>query len=177
LISGIEIESSQDWKARILGQLTHYKKRAPYYQDTIQLLDACLDAREVSMVRLNHRVLEQVCGYIGLPFNGAIASEMQLSLREIRHPGDWALAVCEALGATGYLNPVGGTEIFEPEDFKRAGVELKFLKMNEITYSQRRPTFEPWLSIVDVLMFNAPAEILKMLNQVELVEKDIPTEG
>ncbi|WP_375378254.1 WbqC family protein [Hymenobacter cellulosilyticus] len=35
-------------------------------------------------------------------------------------------------------------------------------------YSQRRPTFEAGLSIVDVLMFNTPEQVRTMLDAIEL---------
>jgi hypothetical protein len=43
--------------------------------------------------------------------------------------------------------------LFDPKKFSASGIELSFLKSQEIEYPQRGD-FEPSLSIIDVLMFN-----------------------
>jgi len=46
---------------------------------------------------------------------------------------------------------------------------LKFLQPRTITYRQITDKHIPWLSIMDVLMFNTKKEIQEMLKQYELV--------
>ena len=64
-------------------------------------------------------------------------------------------AICKALGADTYVNPVGGIELYSKEDFARNGIDLKFLKALPFEYEQGGNAFVPWLSILDVLMFNS----------------------
>ena len=56
---------------------------------------------------------------------------------------------------------------------EKAGVKLVFQKPQLEFYSQRRgpENFEPGLSIIDVMMFNSPADINKMLDKYELITK------
>ena len=67
---------------------------------------------------------------------------------------DKVLALCEALGATTYINPIGGVELYSREDFAARGIELRFLRPLPLEYPQFGRPFVPWLSIIDVLMFN-----------------------
>jgi hypothetical protein len=67
------------------------------------------------------------------------------------------------LGASKYINPLGGFGIFRPDEFTAAGIELSFLKMDLKLYSQRRNVFVPGLSIIDILMFNDPIDCKKIL--------------
>ena len=48
-------------------------------------------------------------------------------------------------------------------------LQLSFIKTNEIKYAQLGCDYVPWLSIIDVLMFNEPAVILDYLNNYELI--------
>ena len=48
-------------------------------------------------------------------------------------------------------------------------IELKFLKSNVIEYKQFEDEFIPWLSIIDVLMFNSKNEVKNLLNEYTLV--------
>ena len=57
------------------------------------------------------------------------------------------------MGATEYINPAAGAELFSQEKFSSSNIKLSFLRPHEIVYSQRG-VFEPSLSIIDVLMFN-----------------------
>ena len=65
------------------------------------------------------------------------------------------LALCRAVGADTYINAIGGTELYSREEFGSQGIELKFVKSRHYNYAQFGATFVPWLSIIDVLMFNS----------------------
>ena len=77
--------------------------------------------------------------------------------------------ICKANNSSEYINPIGGMELYSKEDFKTSEIELKFLKTKEISYNQFSAEFVPWLSIIDVLMFNSKEETHKMLNMYVLV--------
>ena len=64
------------------------------------------------------------------------------------------LALCEALGASTYLNAVGGMELYSGEAFKSRGIDLRFIKSKPFEYAQFGQAFVAWLSIIDVMMFN-----------------------
>jgi hypothetical protein len=49
---------------------------------------------------------------------------------------DKVLALCEALGATTYINPIGGVELYSGEDFAARGIELAFLPPLPLEYAQ-----------------------------------------
>jgi len=72
---------------------------------------------------------------------------------------DKVLAICKALGATTYVNAIGGLELYEREAFATEGIELRFHKARPFEYAQFGKPFVPWLSILDVLMFN-PATVV-----------------
>lgn len=49
------------------------------------------------------------------------------------------------------------------------GIELKFLKMNDIIYKQFNNEFQRNLSIIDVLMFNSKEKVCEMLQQYTVI--------
>ena len=53
--------------------------------------------------------------------------------------------------------------------FADNGLELKFLKSNLAAYKQFRGDFIPGLSIIDIMMFNSPEAISKMMEDYELI--------
>lgn len=151
----------------LLGHLSHYR-RAPYYQAVAAMVnDVFTD--DGSLTHLNVRSLAAVCNYVGLPFRYRICSELELDLPPALGPGDWAREICFAMSADGYINPVGGSGLFDPSSFARRGVDLEFLRAEPFIYATRGFSFEPNLSILDVLMWNAPELVLDAMHRFELV--------
>lgn len=170
IIKEISIDNNQDWQGRIFRQLEHYKKRSPFYEDTIMILKRAFEIETDSIVKLNENILKVICDYIGLNVNIKVFSEMNLNIEKANAPDEWALNICKSLGdITEYWNPEGGLEFFNRSKYENEGIEIKFLKMNLTRYSQRRQEFEPGLSIVDVMMFNEPEKINEMLDKYELL--------
>jgi len=79
------------------------------------------------------------------------------------------LDICKREGATTYINPQGGQALYERTAFTQYGVALKFLIPSAIEYKQFGTTHVPWLSIIDVMMFNSKNQLRMLLNKYELV--------
>jgi len=75
------------------------------------------------------------------------------------------IELCKARKAKTYINPIGGVELYNKETFKNKGLELKLLKANNITYPQFKNDFVPFLSIIDVMMFNSLEDIKVIINK------------
>ena len=65
------------------------------------------------------------------------------------------IALCEAMRADKYINSIGGTELYSREEFLARGIELQFIKPKPFEYVQFNAPMVPWLSVIDVLMFNS----------------------
>ncbi len=149
----------------LLGKLSHYRQRAPYFKQVEQLLQrAFAEAAGDSLVALNTSGLKVVCDYLEIPFNYRIASEQDWSLPDNPGPGGWAPCISEIMGAQTYVNPLGGRELFDVQDFNGRGIELRFLEFDPYVYTQRGFDFEPHLSILDALMWNAPQDVRAVLH-------------
>lgn len=164
-INQVRVASEKKWKKRILGQLSHYKRKAPYYQETINLIDSCLATEENSISSLNTSILEKVCTQLGIDFDFRVFSEMDVDLGPIESPGDWALRISEALGANEYVNPPGGEDLFDKNRFQDSNIKLTIRELPPFEYSCRGYKFIPNLSIIDVMMWNCPEAIKQYLDE------------
>ena len=77
--------------------------------------------------------------------------------------------ICVQLGATQYINAIGGIELYTQENFQVKNIDLKFIKSENIIYQQFKNEFKPWLSIIDVMMFNSVEDTRMLLNKFELI--------
>lgn len=168
-IREIRICNRIPWRERIAGQFNHYRKRAPFFQETIGLLEQCLADQESSLARLNTACLARVCRHLDIPFHYRFFSEMNLDLPPVEHPGEWALYISRALGAAEYLNPPGGEAIFDRARFREAGIRLTIQEFAPPVYPCPPYTFVPALSILDVLMWNGAAGTRRRLFELAAV--------
>ena len=105
-IKYIKINNENDWKSKILSQLQHYKKKSPFYKQTVAVVEDGLDIITDSIVELNAHTMESVCRYLGINFDYEIFSQMNLKIDEVNAPDEWALNICKAYpDADEYWNP------------------------------------------------------------------------
>lgn len=170
LIKDIQIDNRENWKGKIVAQLTHYKKRAPFFKQSMGLLESVFQDEFESIVDFNLKSLKKVCQYLHIPAEIQVFSEMNLTIEEVNAPDEWALNICKAMNQIDeYWNPTGGLTFFDREKYQNANVCIKFHSVNLQPYSQRSSAFESGLSIIDVLMFNDVQAIHQMLDDYQLI--------
>lgn len=164
-IHEIEISENVPWRDRMIGQLQHYKKRAPFFSEVMAIVDECISTESRLLSNINLRSLSLVCEYLGISFSPPYFSDMSFDANRVAEPGDWALFLSEALGVDEYVNPPGGVQIYHPDKFKCRGIKLTFNNLPTFEYNCRGYEFIPNLSIIDVLMWNEPAKVMEFLEQ------------
>jgi len=175
-IRDVTIAQDQTWKKRIVGQLQTYKKKAPYYEQVMDLIEDCLAFDNAHISHFNVFALRNVCAYLGIPFDYTIFSEMNLNLENIEGPGDWALRIAQAMGADEYANPPGGETLFDKESFSASNIKLTIRNLPPLIYDCPGYRFIPNLSIVDVLMWNAAETVKNYLDQYREKERHAQNE-
>lgn len=169
LISEIEINNVENWREKIFAQLVHYKRKAPHYHDTINVVKEALTIDTNSITELNANILTVTCRYLGINFDCSVFTKMDLRIDKVNAPDEWALNISKAVAATHYYNPPGGMTFFDRDKYEAAGIEIFFMVQTLPRYNQLyRDNFVEGLSIIDVMMFNAPTEINDILTQFEL---------
>ncbi len=170
MIEDVKIDNKQNWKQKILMQLRHYKKIAPFYNETMHLISKLFENDFDDITTLNKLSLESVCSYLNINKEINLFSELNLQIETPKASDEWGLNICKAVnGVKEFWNPPGGYNIYDKSKYDNAGISLKFQKINLTPYDQKRSTFEPGLSIIDVMMFNSPEEINNMFDDFELL--------
>jgi hypothetical protein len=142
---------------KLLAQFKGAYTRAPYFKQTFPLLERIVGHKESNLFRYIHHVIIELCAHLGIKTEIRISSE--IAIDHTLKAQDKVLALCHAQSAGTYINTMGGTELYDRDVFREQGVELKFIRSKPFEYAQFGAPFVPWLSIVDVMMFNAPEQI------------------
>jgi len=139
-------------REKLLNQFKGAYRRAPYFEQTFPLLEQIVRYEDPNLFRFLHHSIVKTCEHLGITTEIRISSGIAIdhSLKS----QDKVLALCEAAGASTYVNTIGGMELYSKETFREKGIELKFIKSKPFEYAQFGAEFVPWLSIIDVMMFN-----------------------
>ena len=158
----------ENWKDKIIAQLSPYKKNAPYYKKVITLLKEIFEEETKSIVTLNYRSLSKICDYLDIKTPIKIWSEMDIEIGKVNASDECALNICKALNVDEYFNAIGGNLFFDKSKYENAGITLNFMETEPIFYKQFSNEFVPYLSIIDVLMFCNKEQINDMIENINL---------
>jgi hypothetical protein len=159
--------SSDFRRDKLLNQIGEAYRKAPHFADVFALIAAIVNFEECNLFGYVHHSILTVCQYIGITTPIVVSSSIDVdhSLKS----QDRVIAICRAMKASHYINPIGGLTLYAPSTFNAAGIELSFLRSQGREYRQLGGEFVPSLSILDVLMFNSQEDTRNMLKDFELL--------
>lgn len=155
-------------KNKMINMLKESYRKAPYFNQTIELAGKCINESNTNLFDFILMSIKSICDHLSIKTNIIVSSTLDFdnNLKSVNK----VLAICKSLNADEYINPIGGTELYDKELFSLHGLKLNFLKANNVVYKQFENEFIPFLSIIDVLMFNSIDEVKEMLqNQYEIL--------
>ncbi|WP_197062309.1 WbqC family protein [Dickeya chrysanthemi] len=127
--------------------------KAPCFQSFFPVLESIISSKEKNLFLYIYNSIVELCKYLGIKTEFIISSHV--SIDHALKGQEKVLALCEALQARKYINAIGGAELYSKETFREKNIELKFIKTTPFEYKQYNNNFIPWLSIIDVMMFNS----------------------
>ena len=156
--------SDRDYLLRLIKE--NYR-HAPYYKEVYQLIETCLNFNDHNLFPFIFNTIRAIVNYLEIDTTIFISSNVG-DTNKLKCENR-VIEICKIKNVNIYVNPIGGIELYNKNDFARHGIDLYYLKTKEIAYKQFNNEFIPNLSIIDVMMFNSKEEIHKMLNEYELL--------
>jgi len=151
----------------IINLIKQAYAKAPCYRQVFPMLEEFLTYEDNNVARFNENLIRRIADYMGLACKIITSSGME---KDDSLAGEQrVLEICKRLGATDYTNPIGGTELYHREAFQQRGITLRFLEAENERYDQGGETWVPFLSIIDVLMFNPIKEVGRLLAGYRLI--------
>lgn len=171
-----ERELSGDWvtkeKNNFLNKLKECYRKAPHYQETMSLLEKALALEDLNLFHFIHHSLQLVLNHLEINTRLELASSVPIN-HDLRGE-EKVIAICKHFNASVYHNAIGGMELYHEGNFAAAGMDLRFIKTSPIVYPQFKNDFVPWLSIIDLLMFNTREQVMNWVkNDYQLVRNQV----
>jgi hypothetical protein len=165
LINEIQIAEG-DWQEKFLRTIAQSYKKAEFFDETFALIETIVRSGELYIAKLILRSLLILKD--ALKINTEIVPSSEIYNNRELKAQNRILDICKREKASEYVNPSGGIELYDQRFFSENGVKLFFLRTQPFAYRQFGEEFVPYLSIIDVLMFNGAIGTRELLSKYVL---------
>lgn len=155
-------------RVRLMRRLEAAYRRAPFFLEGRSILADVLADEEKNLFKFIFKSIEYVHILLGMSSRLVISSGLGIS-RRLRSQ-ERVIATCKAVGATDYINPIGGLGLYSEQAFCAEGIRLHFQQARHFTYRQYENTFVPNLSIIDSIMFLGLHAVKQLLSEMDVVD-------
>ena len=185
LIQEVRIDNSQNWAEKILQFIFFNYKKSKHFDEVYSLVENLLFNDYEYISELNAATTIGVARYLGISTSiisdTSCFADMEISLEKETYNEFFigevvperktarVIEICRKENASTYVNPIGGTELYDKGVFRSYGVDLEFVKMRNVVYPHFTKEFVPGLSIIDVLFQNGKEKTKSLLDEYDLV--------
>lgn len=155
--------SSDFNRKKLLDQFHGAYHRAPYFAEVFPVIEEIISHDDNNLFGYIYHSIIKICQYLDISAEIMVSSTVPIH-HDLKGE-EKVLAFCRQIGARTYINAIGGIELYSRETFLAHGIELRFIKSKMIEYPQFANSFVPWLSIIDVMMFNRRDELRRKVVQ------------
>lgn len=160
LINLIELNSQERWIKKFYLSIDHAYKHSANYSEVLSLIKEIHSFSNNNLSAFLTNSIKMICTYLDIKTE--IVSSSTIYDNTGLKGQDRIIDICCKEGANIYINPIGGCDLYSCEEFRKKGIELKFLQTLEHFYYQPSGVFVPFLSIID-LLFNCRQKDLKTI--------------
>lgn len=168
LICETEISALNYWQKKMIKTIGLAYQRAPYFDDIFDFVSKLINVEISNLAKYVNHITCEICSFLEIDTNITSTN---------RHYDNCNLSsearvidICKNEGADVYINAIGGRSLYNRDAFAKETIELQFISSFSVEYKQFSSEFVPWLSIIDVLMFNSKAQVQSMLHNYELLD-------
>ncbi len=126
-----------------------YKKSENYYEVMHLIVDPVFSYDNRTISELNFDGIKRVCSYLNIQTKMIDSSEDFCLPEDKKEIG--LKTITKKLGGSEYINAIGGTKLYNKEDFANDDIQLHFIQMGSVDLK------DPYLSILHQL-FTYPKE-------------------
>ncbi len=162
---------SDNWlieSIKILNLVREAYRKAPYFDMVYPIINECINYDSRNLFKFIFNSINLIIDYLEIETQIILSSSININ-HELKAE-DKVISICNELETSIYINPIGGLELYSKDKFMENGLDLFFLKTNDLVYQQcNNSTFISNLSIIDVLMNNSKEKVKEMLDKYTIL--------
>lgn len=151
---------------KLLRKIQSSYKKAPHFNHGIALFEECLRYESLNLFDFIYHSIKKICTF--LQIDTPIITSSSIPCNQLLKGEERVIQICKTMNAENYINPIGGLNLYDKENFGLNNINLKFLKCKQVKYQQFGQNYCPSLSILDVIMFCGKTLTQDLLQEYEL---------
>ncbi|MFA6984117.1 MAG: WbqC family protein [Sedimentibacter sp.] len=161
-------DSFKTEKNKMLNRVKSNYQKAPYFKNFYPIVEDIFNYNNTNLFKFIFNSIKQINSFLNIDTEILVSSTLGEDLRQLKSTVK-VIEINKRLKSTQYINAIGGRELYSREIFSSHNIKLQFIQSKPVEYKQFNNDFVPWLSILDVLMFNSAEEVNHMLSNYELL--------
>lgn len=150
IINQVAIDDQLNFSSQHIKAIKQNYAQAKYFNKYINQLEKFLGKTHKSLVDLNIELIRWIKKELRIKTKLYRSSDLKVE----RSKTSLLIDICEGLGATDYLSPLGAKGYIKNDRaFAQRHIKLEFHNYSHPEYNQLHDRFIPYLSVID-LMFN-----------------------
>ncbi len=146
-IAQVEVRENEPWRRKHLRALESSYSRAAGFDALMPVLAKVLEQRWSHLAPLNVELIQRLAERLGIDTELRLGSELEAR----DDPTLRLVDLCTRLEADTYLSGAGA-DYLDTQAFADAGIDVQVQRFAHPDYEQLYGEFEPYLSVVDLLM-------------------------
>lgn len=164
----VERELADDFdREKLLRSLSGAYSKAPYFKQNFPLIEDIMKCPESNLFSYIEQSIRKICTALNISTPIVKSSDLKQCSRDLKGK-DRVIDICKALNAEDYINPIGGIELYNKDEFQAEGINLKFMRSLPMAYKCFGQECIPHMSILDLMMFNSLEQIEDSINNFSL---------
>lgn len=162
LIKDIEISYNTNWEDTLMNQLFNWYKKAPFYSEIVDLITPVIYKKYDRLVDLNYNVNNVILNYLDITTPIFFSSDIE---RKAEDKTDRIIEICKKFeGVTILYDGKKAQDFLDPNYMLEHGIEVIFQDYQHFPYTQLWGGFEPYMSIIDLIMNHGKEANMKVVN-------------
>ena len=155
-------------RKKLIDKINFSYSKSPYFSEVYPIVVSIINYQNNNLFEYLYNSIIEICNYLNIDYLKIIVSS-KVSIDHSFKSENKVIKICKKLECTNYINPIGGIDLYNNNNFRDNNIKLSFLKAKDISYDQFNSKFVPSLSILDVMMFNSKDVVKSFLNQYSII--------
>ena len=160
------ISYNSSWEDKFLNQLKEWYRKAEFYNDIIDILTPIIKNKYEKLVDLNYNINNAIASYLSITTPCYLSSSItkKTSNKNLR-----ILEICKHFPKVQLLyDGKSASNFLDTELFMQNGIKVIFQNYLHTPYRQLWGEFEPYMSIIDLIMNNSQSNSKDILSSSPL---------
>lgn len=166
-ICDIKLVNERAWRDKLMRTIQQAYKKAACYPEVSALIESLINYPSLQLDEFLLNSIREIVRYLSLDVE--IENTSRVYKNTHLKGQERILDICRQEQADVYINLIGGRDLYDQASFLEQDIQLYFLSPRPVSYPQGQAEHIPWLSILDLLMFNEPPAVRQLLTEMDLL--------